>query len=308
MANFTRVKPAGWSLNEILTSAQMNALDIDHAASVNGDAGGSYAGDLTWTGTHTFDGTSGGDVQITDTAKLLIDVNGGEIEFFGAFGPTDGVVKRSDMGGTGANAGSRMVMQASAGQAQTGGNDNNDGGDVALVVGLEGSGGSGLEGAAGAVVQPAADDGLPADVDDGNGFAGWWRWVQNVDVAANTTVEVPLPRRHEVNGQDQILFVVVDYVAVLPLPINVRMGRKFYRYEIQSASAHVTALVGTAGGTSGANAAIDYESDGPNDLVLNLIASNEPQMYLELINNDATYAAEFVVKVEVLASSRFTTL
>lgn len=33
MANpFTRAKPPGWAFGEILTSAQMNALDIDHAA------------------------------------------------------------------------------------------------------------------------------------------------------------------------------------------------------------------------------------------------------------------------------------
>ncbi len=32
---FTRVKPAGWAVNEKLTSAQMNALDIDHAAAVD---------------------------------------------------------------------------------------------------------------------------------------------------------------------------------------------------------------------------------------------------------------------------------
>lgn len=54
MANFVRVKPAGWALNEILTSAQMNALDIDHAASVNGDGGGGYVGALNWTGNHSF--------------------------------------------------------------------------------------------------------------------------------------------------------------------------------------------------------------------------------------------------------------
>jgi len=43
MANFTRVKPAGWSLNEILTSAQQNALDIDHVKAINGDDGSSHS-------------------------------------------------------------------------------------------------------------------------------------------------------------------------------------------------------------------------------------------------------------------------
>ncbi|MEE9395192.1 MAG: hypothetical protein V3W41_22095 [Planctomycetota bacterium] len=40
---FTRVKPAGWAVNEILTSAQMNALDINTAFAVDGNAGGTYA-------------------------------------------------------------------------------------------------------------------------------------------------------------------------------------------------------------------------------------------------------------------------
>lgn len=309
MANFTRAKPAGWSLNEILTSAQMNALDIDHAASVNGDGGGSYAGDLTWTGTHEFDGGSGGDLRVTNTAKILVDVNAGELDFFGVFGAADGVIRRSNMGGVGSDSGSRVVLNASDGQAQTGAEDNNDGGDVALVVGLPGSGGSGLDGAPGVVVQPAADAGVPpGGVASGSGFPGSWTWVQNIDVAANTTVEVPLPKRHETKGQDQILFLVVDYVATLPLPREWRIGRKYLRYEIQDETAHVVALIGTAGGVSGTNAAIDDESDGPNDLVLNVIASNEPQMALQLVNNDATYAAEFVVRVQALCSSRFATL
>ena len=32
---FTRVKPDGWAVNEELTSAQANALDIDHANAVD---------------------------------------------------------------------------------------------------------------------------------------------------------------------------------------------------------------------------------------------------------------------------------
>lgn len=37
---FSRVKPAGWAVNEKLTSAQMNALDIDHASAVDKSAAG----------------------------------------------------------------------------------------------------------------------------------------------------------------------------------------------------------------------------------------------------------------------------
>ncbi len=49
MANFTRVKPLGWSLFDLLESALMNQLDIDHAKSVNGDDGGSWGGAGTFT-------------------------------------------------------------------------------------------------------------------------------------------------------------------------------------------------------------------------------------------------------------------
>ena len=38
--SFPRVKSAGWAFGEILTSAQMNQLDIDHSNSVDGGAGG----------------------------------------------------------------------------------------------------------------------------------------------------------------------------------------------------------------------------------------------------------------------------
>lgn len=54
MANFPRVNPAGWGVNADFLSAEANQLDIDHAKSVNGDDGGTYAGDLIWTGTHTY--------------------------------------------------------------------------------------------------------------------------------------------------------------------------------------------------------------------------------------------------------------
>lgn len=42
MANFPRVKPAGWALNEILTSAQQNALDIAHTKAANVDEGSGH--------------------------------------------------------------------------------------------------------------------------------------------------------------------------------------------------------------------------------------------------------------------------
>lgn len=57
--SFSRANPLGWALYEVLTSAQMNALDIDHANAIDGAAGGTYAptskiqfdGDVEWAGT-----------------------------------------------------------------------------------------------------------------------------------------------------------------------------------------------------------------------------------------------------------------
>lgn len=65
MANFTRAKPAGYGANSPIASAEIEQIDSNLAKAVNGD-GGEYAGDLTWTGTHTFEA----DVAITDTATV----------------------------------------------------------------------------------------------------------------------------------------------------------------------------------------------------------------------------------------------
>lgn len=58
MADFTRVKTAGWGTNVLLASAEMNQLDIDHAKAPNVvDGGGPYPGDLVWSGKHTRSGS-----------------------------------------------------------------------------------------------------------------------------------------------------------------------------------------------------------------------------------------------------------
>lgn len=41
--SFSRANPLGWALYEVLTSAQMNALDIDHSNAIDGAGGGSYS-------------------------------------------------------------------------------------------------------------------------------------------------------------------------------------------------------------------------------------------------------------------------
>ena len=47
---FSRANPLGWALYEVLTSAQMNALDINASRAIDGFAGGSYSPSdkLTW--------------------------------------------------------------------------------------------------------------------------------------------------------------------------------------------------------------------------------------------------------------------
>ena len=45
--SFTRVNPGGWAVNDPLTSAQMNQLDINVSQAVDGTAGGTFAPSAT---------------------------------------------------------------------------------------------------------------------------------------------------------------------------------------------------------------------------------------------------------------------
>jgi hypothetical protein len=74
---FTRANPLGWALYEVLTSAQMNALDIDHANAIDGAAGGSY----TPSGLITIDG---GPVAF-GTGALVAEPSTGEVVFQDGF-------------------------------------------------------------------------------------------------------------------------------------------------------------------------------------------------------------------------------
>lgn len=63
----TRVKPLGWTDgNTVITENQINGIDINLTKAVDGIGGGSYAGNLTWTGIHTFsnDVIFNGDVEL----------------------------------------------------------------------------------------------------------------------------------------------------------------------------------------------------------------------------------------------------
>lgn len=69
MANFTRVKPSGWALNEALTSAQMNALDIDHTKAPNADDGSTHtpAAPIIINGQGIEVGGASGGITLTET-------------------------------------------------------------------------------------------------------------------------------------------------------------------------------------------------------------------------------------------------
>ncbi len=70
---FSRAKTSGWAFGEILTSAQMNSLDIDHTNAVDGAAGGNYAlsGPLHFSGnTVTIDTLAAATVTTTGNATL----------------------------------------------------------------------------------------------------------------------------------------------------------------------------------------------------------------------------------------------
>src|SRR5688572_30510196 len=58
--SFTRVKPAGWSFGEKLTSTQMNSLDTDHAAAVDKRVGALEVDSYTITRTQPLVALQGG--------------------------------------------------------------------------------------------------------------------------------------------------------------------------------------------------------------------------------------------------------
>ncbi|MRG98200.1 hypothetical protein [Polyangium spumosum] len=71
--SFTRIKPGGWAVNEKLTSAQQNQLDIDHANAVD------KTGD-TVEGLITFQGGGG----ITIATGGFLTISGGSLNISGA--------------------------------------------------------------------------------------------------------------------------------------------------------------------------------------------------------------------------------
>lgn len=84
---FVRVNPAGWALNDPLTSAQQNQLDINVSKAVDGTLGGTYVGPMVWSGAHEFTGG-------VKLASLLTKsgTTGRVLERFATIGDVDGDV------------------------------------------------------------------------------------------------------------------------------------------------------------------------------------------------------------------------
>ena len=100
--SFTRVKPLGWALFELLTSGQMNQLDIDHANALDAAAGGTYAP----TGDITLSGANGGRLLLTSgnfltlTNSTLSTAGSGTANFNGSGGLTTGAACPATFAGT----------------------------------------------------------------------------------------------------------------------------------------------------------------------------------------------------------------
>ena len=79
---FARVKPAGWAVNEVLTSAQANGLDINVSRALDGTAGGPYSPSsplvIGGAGIDIDVGTvpSGGVLTVEGGGQIFVDTSG----------------------------------------------------------------------------------------------------------------------------------------------------------------------------------------------------------------------------------------
>jgi hypothetical protein len=90
------------------------------------------------------------DGSATTTMSVSL-ASSGPVVFAAAANVTQYQFSQTQKAGTGASAGAPIVFQAQAGQNQTGGANNNNGGSVSIAGGAAGTGGSGTAGVAGSV-------------------------------------------------------------------------------------------------------------------------------------------------------------
>lgn len=226
MANFTRVKPAGWALNEILTSAQMNALDIDHVSAVNGDGGSSHVGDVTLNSiTLTATATVGTTADIGDDVDVGTADTSGETT----------IRKGPHPGSDGADDGFPLTLRGQDGRQQSGGADNNSGGPIIRRPGKPGAGGGGAAGGMGMDHLRASNDVASL------GVLGAYEGVADFAVpgsgGANTTSTAPI------FGVSRTALVIVTCVFRTAGGTKTGIRRDRWRVEVNGSGSLSTNLI-----------------------------------------------------------------
>ena len=148
--NFTRAKPGGWALFEILTSGQKNLVDQQLEFALDGASGGVYspAGSLTWRNKWAIDTTVGAPpagsalIVTCDAGRVAIEARGGDAGGFGleAFGGalTSGIFSQGGDSVVAAVGGNGAILVGGANTSAIGGSFGGLG-----VVGLGGAGPAG---------------------------------------------------------------------------------------------------------------------------------------------------------------------
>lgn len=191
---FSRVNPAGWALYEVLTSAQMNALDINVSRAVDGYAGGTYnpSAGLVWNNDLDVvgDSTLTGDLDVVGDLTLTGDLDVTGQAAFDSNGITGYTI-------TATASAQQMVFELTARDHSTtpvaqagivyGGNatsGNNDGGGGLKSVGGDaygsGTGGPGIIAVGGN--SPSGEPGVSVECNRSVSFRGGGNSYQNPGV------------------------------------------------------------------------------------------------------------------------------
>jgi len=171
---FARARPGSWAFGEVLTAAQMNHLDIDHVASLDGSAttgGGTYSpvGRLTWRNTWTFDGdnlpVSGLEVMVDVIGSSAFNSGSNAVSAVTALGHSNAGAGEAGAGvqATGGTAGAIAGGSGVVGEGGT--SSTSDGGPGVVGVGGEPS----TTGAAGVAIDGRGRDAAVSTQTPGDG-------------------------------------------------------------------------------------------------------------------------------------------